>query len=494
MLFKRSAPRLPFRLLFFTLAVIIALPAITAGCIVRPAPTSITTVIPTGTTSESGTGPSDSGTSQSEPGTSLTESTGTTGSESSGSAVSDPSTSGTSADGSQTSQSSGDPSGTAGFSETGTSGSTSVSTSSSAPTQRPGTTGTTGTNNFSTGFTTNTTPWTTGTPRPTTVTTALPPTTSTTRAPTTTTTRAPTTTTTRATTQATTVPTTQGSTSNFPVKNYGSFPRSSYGTNASIVTSEDGVVSIDVGSTRRGVVLVKINSGTSKAWKCLLKGPSGSYQYDLLKRGVYEGVPLQMGSGAYKLTVYEQISGTSFATHTAHSFNVSLSSSLSPYTASSIIVDFSSGSASTAKAKSLVSGKTNQVARIEAIYNWVVDNIAYDRVLAGKITSKEVKTYIPDPDKTMSSRKGICYDYAALMAAMLRSQGIPTRLIMGLVPQGYHAWNEVYLAGTGWVVIASFNYRQVDGSAWVMFDPTFAAGNMSEEKILNTTHTKQRTY
>lgn len=477
MLFKRSAPRLPLRLLFFTLAVLVALPAVTAGCIVRPAPTSITTVMPTGTTSESGTGPSDSGTSQSEPATSLTESTGSTGSESSGSAVSDPSISGTTADGSQTSQSAGDPSGTTGF---------------------------------STGFTTNTTPWATATTRPTIVTTALPPTntttsapttnttraptTTTTRTPTTTTTRAPTTTTTRATTQATTVPATQGTASNFPVKNYGSFPRSSYGTNASIVTSEDGVVSIDVGNTRRGVVLVKINSSTGKAWKCLLKGPSGSYQYDLLKRGVYEGVPLQMGSGAYKLTVYEQISGTSYSTHTAHSFNVSLSSSLSPYTAASIIVDFSSGSASTAKAKSLVSGKTNQVARIEAIYNWVVDNIAYDRVLAGKITSKEVKTYIPDPDKTMSSRKGICYDYAALMAAMLRSQGIPTRLIMGLVPQGYHAWNEVYLAGTGWVVIASFNYRQVDGSAWVMFDPTFAAGNMSEEKILNTTHTKQRTY
>ena len=123
-----------------------------------------------------------------------------------------------------------------------------------------------------------------------------------------------------------------------------------------------------------------------------------------------------------------------------------------------------------------------------------MNNISYDRVLASSITSGELKAYIPNPDRTLSTGKGICYDYAALMAAMLRSQGIPTRLIMGQVPQGYHAWNEVYLQGTGWVIIASFKYWEVAGSAWVMFDATFAAGGMSSETILKTTHTKERTY
>ena len=64
-----------------------------------------------------------------------------------------------------------------------------------------------------------------------------------------------------------------------------------------------------------------------------------------------------MGNGNYTVTVYEQISGTSYATVFAHTFGVELGSSLRPFTASSIIVNFSTGSASTSKAKSLASNK-----------------------------------------------------------------------------------------------------------------------------------------
>lgn len=285
--------------------------------------------------------------------------------------------------------------------------------------------------------------------------------------------------------------------SNFPLHNYGTFFRNEYGTNANIISSADGGVQFDIGSTPQGVVLVKIISIPSATrCKVIVKGPGGTaYQYEVTSRNSFEGLPLQMGNGNYTATVYEQVgTSTSYSTKFAHTFSVTLGSSLRPYTASSIIVNFSTGSSSTSKASTLCSGKTNQVAKIEAVYLWIVNNITYDRTLAASITSGELKAYIPSPDRTMSTRKGICYDYAALMAAMLRSQGIPTRLIMGQVPQGYHAWNEVYLAGTGWVVIASFNYWQVSDSAWVMFDSTFAAGGVSSQTILNTTHTKERTY
>jgi transglutaminase-like putative cysteine protease len=75
----------------------------------------------------------------------------------------------------------------------------------------------------------------------------------------------------------------------------------------------------------------------------------------------------------------------------------------------------------------------------------------------------------------MSSRTGICYDYASLMCAMLRSQGIATRMIHGNTPQGYHAWNEVYMDGQGWVVVAGFSWNELGGASWVRFDTTFAA-------------------
>ena len=73
----------------------------------------------------------------------------------------------------------------------------------------------------------------------------------------------------------------------------------------------------------------------------------------------------------------------------------------------------------------------------------------------------------------MNTGKGICFDYAALAASMLRSQGIPTKMIFGYVaPQGlYHAWNMFYTPQSGWVTV-SFEVR---GENWTRMDLTFSA-------------------
>jgi len=283
----------------------------------------------------------------------------------------------------------------------------------------------------------------------------------------------------------------------FPFTSYGAFFRNEYGTDSNIITSADGGVEIDIGCAPQGVVLVKVSESsipTDKSCKVVASANGKSYQYEILSRGTFLGIPLQMGDGSYTINVYGQISGTSYYSAMAHTFNVELASSLKPYTASSIMVNFSTGSACVSQANNLCSGLSTTDSKVLAVYNWIAANISYDTELASAITSGQVTVYIPDPDKTYNSRKGICFDYASLMCAMLRSQGIPTRLVVGMVPQGYHAWNEVYFKGTGWVVVASYNYSYVDGSAWVMFDPTFAAGGSSPEKIINTTHTKQKTY
>ncbi|MGN7382731.1 transglutaminase-like domain-containing protein [Paenibacillus sp. SAFN-117] len=48
----------------------------------------------------------------------------------------------------------------------------------------------------------------------------------------------------------------------------------------------------------------------------------------------------------------------------------------------------------------------------------------------------------------------MCYGYSSLFAAMLRSVGIPAKLVMGhsQYVTEYHAWNEVYL-NNEWVTI-----------------------------------------
>lgn len=80
---------------------------------------------------------------------------------------------------------------------------------------------------------------------------------------------------------------------------------------------------------------------------------------------------------------------------------------------------------------------------------------------------------MPDVDETLSSGKGICFDYAALMAAMLRSQRIPTKLQVGYAGEAYHAWISCYVDEIGWVD----NIISFDGKDWSLMDPTLAANN-----------------
>ncbi|MEA5097304.1 MAG: transglutaminase domain-containing protein, partial [Burkholderiaceae bacterium] len=296
---------------------------------------------------------------------------------------------------------------------------------------------------------------------------------------------------------STPVPATQAPSGSFPAKNYGTFFRDNYGQNSSITTStaDEGGISVDTGSTPYGVVLIRVdNIASDKRCKVIISAGGSSYQYDILDRGKYVGLPLQLGNGSYQLNVYEGLGGDSYSSKWGFTFSVSLASSLKPYTASSIMSDFSRGSGCVGKANNLCGGIDTSTGKVDAVYSWIINNISYDRALASSISNKQITTYVPDPDKTYSTRKGICFDYASLMCAMLRSQGIPTRLIVGPTSLGYHAWNEVFFEGKGWVVVASFEWQQIDGSGWVLFDSTFAAGGMSGSEIQGTTHTKQKTY
>ncbi len=42
-----------------------------------------------------------------------------------------------------------------------------------------------------------------------------------------------------------------------------------------------------------------------------------------------------------------------------------------------------------------------------------------------KAKNGELAGYLPDVDSILQEKKGICFDYAALMATMLQSQNIP---------------------------------------------------------------------
>jgi transglutaminase-like putative cysteine protease len=121
-------------------------------------------------------------------------------------------------------------------------------------------------------------------------------------------------------------------------------------------------------------------------------------------------------------------------------------------------------------AEALVAKRNNAVAdkkdsvilsekeKIDKLYSYVVENIIYDY---DKIDGLEY-SYVPHNDVTLELKAGICYDYSSLLASMLRSQGIPTKMVKGYANTSsvYHAWNEVFLS---------------DEKRWVVVDTTFDA-------------------
>ena len=99
-----------------------------------------------------------------------------------------------------------------------------------------------------------------------------------------------------------------------------------------------------------------------------------------------------------------------------------------------------------------------QIGVVTAIYNYVINNLTYDTAKAQSVQSG----YLPNVDVVLAQKKGICFDYAALMTAMLRSQDIPTKLVVGYTGSLYHAWINVFLEGQGWVD----NVIYFDGHDW----------------------------
>jgi len=79
----------------------------------------------------------------------------------------------------------------------------------------------------------------------------------------------------------------------------------------------------------------------------------------------------------------------------------------------------------------------------------------------------------------LERKKGICFDYAALMAAMLRSQNVPCKLVVGYAGEVYHAWISVWTEENGWIDGMIF----FDGHAWKRMDPTFASSQSGGKEI-----------
>lgn len=160
-----------------------------------------------------------------------------------------------------------------------------------------------------------------------------------------------------------------------------------------------------------------------------------------------------------------------------------MSSKFAPFLRPNQYVKFNKSTKYVKKAASLTKKCKNDLAKVKKIYKYVIKNMKYDNKKA-----KNVKTgYLPNLNSLYKKKKGICFDYAAVMTAMLRSQGVPTKLVIGYTGNTYHAWINVYSKKKGWITGAIY----ISGKKWKLMDPTFASTGKSSKSIMKYIENKK---
>lgn len=220
---------------------------------------------------------------------------------------------------------------------------------------------------------------------------------------------------------------------------------------------------VDMSETAQGYVGVKYLGSSSKV-KLQIKCSGQTYTYDIDKIDEYMIFPFSCGDGTYSIEVYENVSGNQYAMVYACSTNVTLEDENLPFLYPNTYVYYSSeNDAVVSLTGRVTSGDETQLEIVEDVYDYAVKEIDFDYDMVASVSSG----YVPDLEEVIDSGKGICFDYASLMTAMLRISNIPTKLVIGYRGNDYHAWISVYISDIGWVD----NVIEFDGKDWTLMDP-----------------------
>lgn len=204
------------------------------------------------------------------------------------------------------------------------------------------------------------------------------------------------------------------------------------------------------------------------------------HKYDLNNTfDEYVTFPIAYGNGTYRVMVYKNTYTNHYGSSATETFDVQLQNEQSPFLYPNQTVNYDQTTKTIQMSFDLCKEDTNDLQRIKTIYDYIVKNIKYD----DEKSEATKNTYVlPVLDETLETKKGICFDYAALMAAMCRAQHIPCKVVVGDTEIVYHAWVEVWLEGKGWVNPEIL----FESDEWTRMDPTFDASNANYDGYYKT--------
>ncbi len=233
-------------------------------------------------------------------------------------------------------------------------------------------------------------------------------------------------------------------------------------------------LTLDVSNKSQGYFVAQSNS-SDLTCSLQIVTPSGVLYSYFIAPGEQAVITFTEGNGDYTITGYQQVQGDQYAALYSKTVTVQLANAFLPFLYPNQYVNFSPDSKASKLALSMIREDTVDVDALQQIYNYVVSNLTYDYEKADTVTTG----YLPDIDETLETGTGICFDYAALTAAMLRSCDIPCKLQIGYAGDIKHAWIDVYIHSKGWVNQAvSFK-----GDTWTLMDPTFDSNSDDKEAI-----------
>ena len=232
---------------------------------------------------------------------------------------------------------------------------------------------------------------------------------------------------------------------------------------------------IDYSHTEDGYVMARYTSPTEKRLKLRITGPTTPYTYNL-PVDQWTVFPLSDGNGAYQAALYINTHDSKYALVMTAQFEVILKDEFAPFLRPNQYVNYEHAEKTVEKGAQLCAGLTHPLEKVAVVYDFVVSTLTYDEERAATVKSG----YLPVLDEVLAEEKGICFDYAALMTAMLRSQEVPCKLVVGYAGEIYHAWISVWTEENGWVDGAIF----FDGQAWKRMDPTFASSGHRSAEIM----------
>ena len=204
-------------------------------------------------------------------------------------------------------------------------------------------------------------------------------------------------------------------------------------------------LTVDASNADQGYIMVK-GPKTKTRLKVTVEITGTKLQYDLNGEGEYEVFPLPLGRTNYTVSLWRQVEGKKYGKIGQVKVAGKMEDELSCFLYPNQYVNYTPNSPCVKEAAEICKGLETETEKFEAIWKYIVKNFQYDYIKS--VTVAGSSGMLPDIEGCWKGKKGICQDLSAMACAMMRTQGIRARLVIGTLGSGTpHAWVVAHVDG-----------------------------------------------